>query len=353
MATSLPYGQGNWPTDAIVGENLLTKQGALGNRAPVRSRARLELSLSVMEGYMASTQDSYVRPEELPELYRLAGRAALRARRIHGILLRLAYASLVAAAFLSSGAPFVEAYRSGLDLLGATLMAVALLSIVASSLGGFARSGYGARILAESVRSLSWRYMAKAAPFQPGVSAHEVDNRFMASLRVILNSREALRVLSGLEVSDGEITERMRQIRALPATARSSTYFQARIARQRSIHAALAAGCRRQNLLLAVIAILATIAGLAIGLLSALQGDLPVQLLPAFAALCAAVLGWSSHRRGQQLVLAHKLAEYELGLIASRKDFVHNDGDLSRLATNAESALSKEHTMWAARRVTM
>lgn len=302
---------------------------------------------------MATVQNSYIKPEELPALYRKAGRAALRARRRHDFILKLAYIAIVLGALVSAAAPLLGAYRAEAYLAAAGLLAGALLMTLVIEIGGLARHLYGARVLAESIRSISWRYMAKAAPFQPGLSAHEVDNRFMATLRVILNAREALRVLPGLEPSTDEITERMRHIRAQPAAARAATYFRARIERQRAVHASLAAALRRQGLVLLTILVLALAAGLALGLLMAFRADLPVRPLPAFAALGAAALGWASHRRNQEQFLAHRLAEYELGLIAARQDFVHTDGELSRLATDAENALAKEHTMWAARRVSI
>lgn len=302
---------------------------------------------------MATSQGSYLKPEELPELYRQTGRAALRARRVHDSALRLAYICLVLGAFVSLASSLLAPFEDEINLAAAVLLGLALAAVLVTEFGGLARSAYGARVLAESIRSLSWRYMAKAAPYQPGLSAHEVDNRFMASLRVILNAREALQVLPRLEVTSGEITERMRQIRAQPAASRAATYFRARIDRQRMVHNALAAGNRRQSLVMTMISVSALAAVLALGLLMALRTGLPIQPVPAFAALGAAALGWSSHKHNQELFVAHRLTEYELGLIASREDFVNSDQDLSRLATDAENAIAKEHTLWAARRVSI
>lgn len=302
---------------------------------------------------MATNRGSYLKPEELPELYQQAGRAALRARRLHDTFLRLAYSSIVLAVIVSLISPLLSSFESQANLAAATLLGLTLAAVLVVEFGGLGRSAYGARVLAESIRSISWRYMAKAAPFQPGISAHEVDNRFIATLRVIMNAREALRVLPRLELATDEITEKMRQIRAQPAFARADTYFRARVERQRLVHSALAAGNRRQALVLAMISISALAAGLALSLLMALRTDLPVQPVPAFAALGAAALGWSSHKRNQELYVAHRLTEYELGLIASRQDFVNNDQELSRLATDAENAIAKEHTLWAARRVSI
>lgn len=296
---------------------------------------------------------SYLKPHELPLLYRSAGAAAIRIRRTHSSLLGFSYLALVLAGAASTAALTFAQYSTPLQLGSAALFGSALVAILIIELAGLGRKSFGTRALAESIRSISWRYMAKAAPFQVGLSAHEAENRFLASLRVILNARESLKVLPRLEPSSAEITEQMRYVRALPAGARAATYFSARINRQKTVYSALAADSRGQTRIAAFLTLFSLAAGAVTAGLTALQPEIDLPVLPALGMIATASLGWGSYRRAQELTSSHRLTAYELGLIAARQQFVNNDQDLSMLATDAENAIAKEYTLWAARRISI
>ena len=77
--------------------------------------------------------------------------------------------------------------------------------------------------------------------------------------------------------------------------------------------------------------------------------QLPLKL-SVFATLATASIAWLQVRRHQELAQSYNLAAHELGLIAIQATHVGSDEGLSKFVADAETAISREHTMWVARR---
>ena len=96
-----------------------------------------------------------------------------------------------------------------------------------------------------------------------------------------------------------------------------------------------------------VIAQTLALAGAAIQLFAAHLG---INLASVFAAGAAGGLAWLQIKRHQELTQSYAVAAYELGLIVPPSSGSANDEGLSNFVNDAETAISREHTMWIARR---
>ena len=66
--------------------------------------------------------------------------------------------------------------------------------------------------------------------------------------------------------------------------------------------------------------------------------------------MAASLIAWMQVKRYQELAQSYGLATQELGLIASRGLHVASDEELSKFVAESETAISREHTLWTARR---
>lgn len=70
----------------------------------------------------------------------------------------------------------------------------------------------------------------------------------------------------------------------------------------------------------------------------------------ALAVAASSALGWMQIKRFNELATAYSLTSHEIGIIKSKFKSVNSAEELSKFVEDAESAFSREHTQWAARR---
>src|SRR5262249_24963451 len=76
----------------------------------------------------------------------------------------------------------------------------------------------------------------------------------------------------------------------------------------------------------------------------------PIRLAALFSLLATTFIAWLQVKRHQELAQSYNLATQELGIIAINAAHIHTDEELSKFVADAENAISREHTMWVARR---
>ena len=73
-------------------------------------------------------------------------------------------------------------------------------------------------------------------------------------------------------------------------------------------------------------------------------------LTPFFAALASSFIAWLQVKQHQELAQSYNLASHELSFILAQERYVRTDEDLSNFVLDSENAISREHTLWIARR---
>lgn len=74
-----------------------------------------------------------------------------------------------------------------------------------------------------------------------------------------------------------------------------------------------------------------------------------MDLLGVFAAIASAATAWNQLNQHRNQATAHTVAARELNIIYDQIEHVPDD-EWATFAEGAEDAISREHTMWAARR---
>ena len=93
-------------------------------------------------------------------------------------------------------------------------------------------------------------------------------------------------------------------------------------------------------------------AGVFAALLRAI-GVVRIDLAGIAAAIAAAAVAWLSLKQHESLARAYAYAAIELALATTRLQNVTDEEEWSSEVDNAESAISREHTMWRANRTTI
>ena len=210
------------------------------------------------------------------------------------------------------------------------------------------RRWYEGRAAAESAKTLGWRYAVGAEPFGvEALSERDADRLLIQRLDDILTDLDDLAV-EPLHGTAEQITPAMRAVRAAPLPVRRAVYERCRIVEALRWYRTKGAWNQRRARQLTFAVLLFEIVGAIGGLLRALGID--INLL-GVAAAGAAVLGlWSQTKQHQVLAHAYAVTAQELSSIRSLIQWQESESEWSGFVDDAETAISREHTLWRAKR---
>jgi hypothetical protein len=283
---------------------------------------------------------------DLPALYRSADRESERAQRSYLRSLRVRLGALLVAAFggaltLTTAGGFQVG--GGLAFLAfACALGAELFLATTSPL----TTWYEGRAAAESAKTLAWRYMVRGEPFE--VDTPDVDKQFLAQTYSLLQDLQSI-ALGTAEPGAHQITDKMRRVRALDFNERRQVYLVDRIADQQRWYSEKARWNARRARVWVLISIVLEIAGLIGGALKAF-GWISFDLLGFLAASAGVVVAWIEAKQHRKLATAYGIASQELASIASELPTVNSEERWAAFVSQAEEAISREHTLWRASR---
>jgi hypothetical protein len=285
-----------------------------------------------------------MKKDDYPALYQSASDLSQRAQNAFYRAF-LSHMSLLAAASAISVAnsPDAEvAILQSLVLIGALGCAIYLFVARPD------RHWYSGRAVAESIKTITWRYISKSEPFN---NSDEMDQHdFALKLKAIVEQNKDVAGLLTTHLDGVQISHEMDRLRQASATGRLEYYKVHRIVDQQSWYAAKASANKRM-VNRYFIALIATI-GIAIFFSIAKVRFPTAQFWPTdfFVTVAAALLSWIQARRFQELSASYALAAHEISLIRQQANLPMSDEKLSNFVGDAENAFSREHTQWIARK---
>ena len=292
---------------------------------------------------MTSTEPfQSVAHDDYPGLFQAADAASVqRQRSYRKVVLSRLVLTVAAAAF---GAVQLD----GLNWL-ALGTAVAFVGVMALELGEATsrpdKSWYTTRALSESVKTLTWRYIAGAEPFPSTSDSADCD--FVERISALQQDMPDV----PLPGTTPTITDKMRAVRAAPLAERKQAYLTGRVIDQQNWYANKALHHQRQARILRTLMLVLEVVGIVGALLTAFAG-IPVDLAGFVAAGVSALAAWNSMRQNDATATDYVRASHELNLIRERLDRELDEQQWSDAVSEAETTISREHTMWHAHRST-
>ncbi|MFE4665265.1 DUF4231 domain-containing protein [Streptomyces sp. NPDC056716] len=282
-----------------------------------------------------------LRDEGMPVVFRSSDRASLTGQRryISGTKWRL---------LLAVGAAVCGALGSRTAVIALVLVFVATVCVEIWQLTERPEQAwYDGRALAESTKTLSWRYAVGGDPFPGDLPLEAAHQRFHRRLETLL--REAPPT-SLAPVGSIAVTEEMNALRVLPFAERKRIYLRGRIGDQLHWYSTKAranvVAARRWRLLLIGVEGL----GLTAAVLR-LVGVYDFDLAGVLAAVLGAGSAWFAVRQYETIGRAYTFAATELSVIQGRLSHA-GEATWPQEVADAEDAISREHTMWRASRGT-
>lgn len=282
--------------------------------------------------------------EDYPALFLAADGGSNQHQKSYLRLVKGEYAALLLAAIFSMANPHIAIFH----ILYAGVIILGLVFLISRAQGKPEQSWYRCRALAESVKTLTWRYMMHATPFNDSDTLAK--KRLRDELHeIFLHNQETAKEISNDWSGNNQITEKMADVRALKLAMRKDYYLKNRVDEQREWYSSKAkrnGSSARTWFYYSGIAYI-----LAVGMVLARIAWPTFQFWPIepLIVFASAAVGWMQIKKFNELSAAYTVAAHEIGLIRPKADHVLNDLQFSEFVNDAEKAFSREHTLWIAR----
>lgn len=288
--------------------------------------------------------------EALPALFQAADQASLRGQRYFVRASGLRLLLLVIAAVTAVATWHVGKARLDIMTLVTATVFVATASVELYLLAEQPeRAWYDGRALAESAKTLTWRYAVGGDPFPKGsdpASEQEAARRFRQRLEGLLQDAPQTSIEATVAPT---ISHQLQTLRSSSFEERVRVYLAGRIDDQQHWYTSKAQSCRQRSHRWRVALLLAESCGVTAALLRGFE-VFSFDLAGIIAAAVGSGAAWLAAKQYNSLARAYAFAANELALARARIEGVRDDHTWAAEVANAESAISREHTMWRASR---
>jgi hypothetical protein len=249
---------------------------------------------------------------------------------------------------LSSIFSTVNALTANFAIIQTIILFIGLSLTVYIAIGKPQQAWYGTRALAESIKTVSWRFMMRAEPYN--IEDSEARRHFLVTLRKLFESNKQLSSLSLPVPRTDEITSHMMSIRALPLEERRSYYVTARVDDQRDWYVRKSAFNRKHAhaWLGAIIAVYLILIGFSVA--RPAYPDTSYWPTDVLLTIAGSLLAWTQTKRYQELTASYALTAHDISLLKAELPTDSSEEKFSSFVGDAENAFSREHTQWQARR---
>ncbi len=284
---------------------------------------------------------------DLPEVFRSGNRVSMSGqnryiRSTAAQLILLVVAAVAGAIQVAGDAPDAAVIVAAAAFLGAALLKVQVIATHPE------QDWYEGRAVAESTKTLAWRYAVGGEPFPVRKGPErKMKELFLARLRDIGQSID-LPLVSGTQRVE-QITDGMERLRSQPLAARRAAYEQGRLRDQLAWYSSKAVWNQTRARLWNGGMLGLMVAGGVIALVS-LSSGINLSLVDAIATPVGGIGAWIATKQHQTLASAYSVTARELADILDLAEMPKSEAEWAAFVSHAEEAVSREHTLWRASR---
>jgi len=298
------------------------------------------------------TQALTIKEIRYPALAEIASQVSQRAQKKFLRLVAADLLCLIAGAILSALSIcdmtliWSKALVAGMGLsFGASLF----LTIVLGK-KQYKKLWYNSRGIAESVRTLAWRYMTCTGAYSSELTLAEADNKLTEAISaLILERKQSAWILGTGQGANRQLPPDMQRLRQMDTQTRKQNYLTSRLEDQIVWYGNKAKFCQQHEDRWFLFIIIAQFLAFASAMLYPFVFSwLHINLISIFATLTTVFFSWSQVKRYQELAQTYGLAAQQLGLLSAKAEHIKTDVELSALVQKAEEIMGREHELWEA-----
>jgi hypothetical protein len=288
---------------------------------------------------------------EFPNYYQAADRASISAQSKYLNIIRIdLLAMIIASAFSIYNYQLTESKLIIYIISGVLLLLSLILSVILQN-KKYEDIWYQGRALAESCKTLTWRFISCSEYFDSNISLIEAKERFVNRIKGLSKEfNELSKVMDSRILNRQIITEKMVELRSQNTIERMKYYIVHRLEDQKKWYSDKAEyNIGKSNFWFWLIIISQVVALISIASLIKCP-DNNWNFVGLFTTISSSAISWLQLKQHQGLKQAYTTAAQELNFIVALSDTIMTDEELSKFVLDSETAISREHTLWLAQR---
>jgi hypothetical protein len=284
---------------------------------------------------------------DFPQLFVAADLASSSGQKLHLRGMRARLILVVGAAACGIGEWRVSSSHDDLlGLLALVLFVLALLVEGALWKQRPERDWYDGRALAESVKTLAWKFAVGGHPFPITMPVRDASKDVTTLLDEL---RAPYRELTLSPVPGEAVTPWMLRLRNSTSSVRRDCYIADRVEDQQNWYSKKARQNARRAGMWRTVLVCLELLGAAAALVESLT-RIGLHFTPTLAAAVGAVAAWLETKQHEQISRAYSTTVADLGNALTKLKAVPDEEDWAREMNDTEDAISREHTLWLAYR---
>lgn len=288
---------------------------------------------------------------DFPGIQQAADKASNKSQKLYINLVRSNLVIGVFAALITIFNFEKEQPKLYVYIISLCLLLISLGLTVAIKYFKFEDLWYQGRALAESIKTLTWRYITCSENYESTLPQHEVEKSFVDSLQLLQTKfPDLVKFMDTNILQQPSITSEMNTARNLPWRQRLKKYIEFRIEDQINWYSTKAKFNKTKKSKWLWLVISAQLFSIFSCLSLIICISTSWNLVGLFTTVAASAIAWLEVKQYQALIQAYTTATMELTLIKSLSNSISSEEDFIKYVLDSENAISREHTMWLAQR---
>lgn len=285
--------------------------------------------------------------KDYPALYQASDTVSNDTQNTYLLLMKLNIWLLITAAFFS----FIGINSKAWAVAAAFVFVITIIINVILMIKNFPDTWYRARSIAESIKTISWRFMMKTDPFRH-LSLKDAREKFLKMQKAILNEqdKEILEKFDSSYHTKDAITETMLKTFEDSIDNKIEIYRINRVEEQRNWYSNKTKYNQSKYRFWFSIMILVQIIAVATVICRVGVPDFKYWPPEVLSVIASGILTWIQMKKYRELAAAYSFTAHEIGILGANIDSIDTEEELANFVQDAENAFSREHTQWIARK---
>jgi hypothetical protein len=288
---------------------------------------------------------------EFPSYYRAADKSSVKAQSNYINIVRIDLLSMIFASALSIYNYQLINSKLIIYIISGVLLLLSLILTIILKNKKYEDIWYQGRALAESCKTLTWRFISCSEYFETNLSLIEAKERFVNRIKELSKEfSELSKIMDSRMLNQPIITSKMIELRSQNTLNRKKYYITNRVEDQKDWYSNKAEyNIGKYNVWFWVI-ILSQVISL-VSIVSLIKcPDNNWNFVGLFTTISSSAISWLQLKQHQELKQAYTTATQELNFIVTLSENITTDEELSKFVLDSENAISREHTLWLAQK---
>lgn len=289
--------------------------------------------------------------KDFPNYYQAADNISIKSQKAYLNIIRVDLISMIIAALLAIYSFQDVNQKFWIYCFTGFFLLVGLILTIVLKSKKYEDVWYQGRALAESSKTLTWRFITCAEYFEQSLSLNTVKERFIERIREVANEFKDLSASMDSKILNQEIiTSKMLEVRNLSMNERKEYYIKNRIEDQQDWYSKKAEWNKgRYNFWFWIILASQFFAIVSVVILMN-NPDSNWNIVGLLTTIASSAISWLQIKQHQEQKQAYTTASEELNFIKELSYNVNSENQLSEFILDSENAISREHTLWLAQR---